>query len=143
LTLPSLQRSHLVTHNNKLSEFLSFIKPRSNGLRNNQSVITKDKITNVFLEIVCHFVDVLLFMNPLSIQHLTFKFLELLLQPMPTSCENVIEGIQNKNNFNTNEILVKFKIYPKRKSRMNIPLCRLVGMPIVKPMLKIDVLKME
>jgi hypothetical protein len=62
---------------------------------------------------------------------------------MPTSCENVIHGIQNENNFNMNEILVKFKIYSKRKYRMNIPLCRLVGMPIVKPMLKIDVLKME
>jgi hypothetical protein len=42
-----------------------------------------------------------------------------------------------------NEILEKFKIYPKRESCMNIPLCRLVAMPIVRPDLKIDVLKME
>ncbi len=34
-----------------------------------------------------------------------FKFLELLLLQMPTSCENFIQGIQNKNKFNTNEIL--------------------------------------
>jgi hypothetical protein len=62
---------------------------------------------------------------------------------MPTSCENLIQGIQNKNKVNTNEIIEKFKIYPKRKYWMNIPLCRLMAMPIVRFVLKIHVLKME
>jgi hypothetical protein len=42
-----------------------------------------------------------------------------------------------------NEILEKFKIYPKRKSCMSIPLCRFIAMHVVRLVLKIDVLKME
>jgi hypothetical protein len=42
-----------------------------------------------------------------------------------------------------NKILEKFKIYPKRKSHMNITMCRLVAIPIIALALKIDVLKME
>jgi hypothetical protein len=41
------------------------------------------------------------------------------------------------------EVLEKFKIYPKWKSWMNIPLCWLIAMPIVRLRLKIEVLKME
>jgi len=44
---------------------------------------------------------------------------------------------------NTGEILEKYKISPKHKVRMAIPLCKMVPMPIVKPTLKIDILKME
>jgi len=32
---------------------------------------------------------------------------------------------------------------PKEKSRMLIPLCPMILMPIVKPTLKIDILKMQ
>jgi hypothetical protein len=32
---------------------------------------------------------------------------------------------------------------PKKKKRMNIPLCQMISMPIVHLALKIDVLKME
>jgi hypothetical protein len=32
---------------------------------------------------------------------------------------------------------------PKDKSRMFIPLCRMIPMPVVKHALKIDILKME
>ncbi len=42
-----------------------------------------------------------------------------------------------------NKILEKFKIYPKRKSQMNIPLCRFMAMLIVRLALKIDVHRME
>ncbi len=37
----------------------------------------------------------------------------------------------------------KYKIFPKNKAMMSIPLCWLLSMPIVRPTLKIDVLKME
>jgi hypothetical protein len=62
---------------------------------------------------------------------------------MPTSCENIIQGIQSKNKFNTNEILEKFNIYPKTNSWMNLAFCRIMAMPIVRPTLKFNVLKME
>ncbi len=41
---------------------------------------------------------------------------------------NVIQGIQSKNKFNTNEVFVKFKIYPKWKPCMSIPLCKFIVM---------------
>jgi hypothetical protein len=39
--------------------------------------------------------------------------------------------------------LDKYKIFPKNKAKMNIPLWWLLFMPIVRPTLKINVLKME
>jgi hypothetical protein len=41
------------------------------------------------------------------------------------------------------EILEKYKISPKRKVRMDVPLCKMVPMLVVKPTFKIDILKME
>jgi hypothetical protein len=41
------------------------------------------------------------------------------------------------------EVLDRHKIFPKEKARMNIPLCIMISMLVVKPTLKIDVLKME
>ncbi len=43
----------------------------------------------------------------------------------------------------TVELLERHKIHPKAKVRMNIPLCRMISMLVVRPTLKIDVLKME
>jgi hypothetical protein len=40
-------------------------------------------------------------------------------------------------------VLEKHKIHPKAKAWMNITLCRMTSMPIVKLAFKIDVLKME
>jgi hypothetical protein len=51
--------------------------------------------------------------------------------------------VQNQTKINTREILEKYKITPKCKARMHVPLYRMVPMPIVKPTLKIDILKME
>ncbi len=41
------------------------------------------------------------------------------------------------------EMLERHKIYPKAKVQMNIPLCCMISMLVVRPTLKIDVLKME
>jgi hypothetical protein len=41
------------------------------------------------------------------------------------------------------KILKKDKMFPKCKARINIPLCKMISMPIVFLGLKIDVLKME
>jgi hypothetical protein len=43
----------------------------------------------------------------------------------------------------TVEVLERHKIHPKDKAWVNIPLCRMISMPVVRPTLKIDVLKME
>jgi hypothetical protein len=43
----------------------------------------------------------------------------------------------------TIEVLERHKIHPKAKAWMNIPLCHMISMPIVKLTLKIDVFKME
>jgi hypothetical protein len=41
------------------------------------------------------------------------------------------------------EVLDRHKIVPKEKAQMNIPLCRMISMLVMKSTLKIDVLKME
>jgi hypothetical protein len=41
------------------------------------------------------------------------------------------------------EVLERHKIHPKAKAQMNIPLCRMISMLVVRPTLKINVLKME
>jgi hypothetical protein len=44
---------------------------------------------------------------------------------------------------NIGEVLDKYKMFPKNKTRMNIPLCQLLFMPIFRLALNINVLKME
>lgn len=44
---------------------------------------------------------------------------------------------------NTREVLDKYKIFPKNKAKMSIPPMSTSFMSIIKPTLKIDVLKME
>ncbi len=51
--------------------------------------------------------------------------------------------IQQHNKLNTIEVLDKYKILPKNKATMNIPLCWFFSMLIVRLALKIDVVKME
>jgi len=51
--------------------------------------------------------------------------------------------IQHQNKLNIFEVLDKYKILPKNKVRMSIPLCHLLTMLIVRPTLNINVLKME
>ncbi len=51
--------------------------------------------------------------------------------------------IQQHNKLNIVEVLDKYKILPKNKARMSIPLCWFFFMFIVRLTLKIDVLKME
>jgi hypothetical protein len=51
--------------------------------------------------------------------------------------------VQNQMKINTMEILEKYKITPKHKARIHVPLCRMVPMFIVRPTLEINILKME
>ncbi len=51
--------------------------------------------------------------------------------------------MQIHHKFKTMEVLDKHKITPKEKASMNIPLYMTISMPMVRPTLKIDVLKME
>jgi hypothetical protein len=41
------------------------------------------------------------------------------------------------------EVLERHKIHPKAKAQMNIPLCYMISMQVVRPAFKINVLKME
>jgi hypothetical protein len=59
------------------------------------------------------------------------------------SFDKTIWVMQNQTKINTGEIIEKYKISPKRKVCMAIPLCRMVPMSIVRSALKIDILKME
>jgi hypothetical protein len=65
------------------------------------------------------------------------------------SFEKTIQVVQEQK-INLIVILEKHKMLPKRKAKMNIPLCRMISMLLVcptmlvmHPILKIDVLKME
>ncbi len=51
--------------------------------------------------------------------------------------------MQNQTKINTGEILEKYNISLKQKACMVVPLCKMVPMLVVKPILKIDILKME
>jgi hypothetical protein len=59
------------------------------------------------------------------------------------SLNRIIQAMHNQTKINKKEIIKKYKISPKRKACMVIPLCRMVPMPIVRPTFKIDILKME
>jgi hypothetical protein len=54
-----------------------------------------------------------------------------------------IRTMENQTKINTKEILEKYKISQKHKVHMVVPLCRMVPMLVVRPTLKIDILKME
>ncbi len=52
------------------------------------------------------------------------------------SFERTIQVV-HMNKINTTTILEKYKMFPKRKAKMNIPLCRMISMLVVYPTLKI------
>jgi hypothetical protein len=58
------------------------------------------------------------------------------------SFDGTIQVVQ-RNKINTIAILEKYKMLPKRKAKMNIPLYNMILMLVVHLALKIDVLKME
>jgi hypothetical protein len=47
------------------------------------------------------------------------------------------------NKINTASILKKYKMFPKHKAMMDIPLCKMISMLVVHSALKIDVFNME
>ncbi len=57
------------------------------------------------------------------------------------SFNKTIQVVQ-KHKFNSTKIFNRNKML-KRKAQMNIPLCKMISMPIVHLAFKIDVLKME
>jgi hypothetical protein len=59
------------------------------------------------------------------------------------SFDRTIRVVQNQTNINTREIFEKYKITPKHKAHMHVPLCMMLPMPIVRLVLNIDILKME
>jgi len=59
------------------------------------------------------------------------------------SFDRTIWAMQNQTKMNMREIFLKYKITPKCKAHMHVPLCRMVPMPIVRHAFKIDILKME
>jgi len=59
------------------------------------------------------------------------------------SFDRTIQVVQNQTKINTGEIFEKYKISPRHKARMAIPLCKMVPLLVVRPALKIDILKME
>ncbi len=59
------------------------------------------------------------------------------------SFNKTIQTMHNQTKINTREILEKYKISPKHKADMVVPLCRMVPMLVVKHVFKIDILKME
>jgi len=59
------------------------------------------------------------------------------------SFDKIIKVMQNQTKINMGEILEKYKISPKWKARMVVPLCRMVPMLIVRLAFKIVLLKME
>jgi hypothetical protein len=65
------------------------------------------------------------------------------LEAMKTIGDKEILEVQMQHKVKIVEVLEKHKIHPKAKAWMNIPLCCMTSMPIVKLAFKIDVLKME
>jgi hypothetical protein len=59
-----------------------------------------------------------------------------------TRDKDILE-VQMEHKVKIVEVLEKHKIHPKAKAWMNIPLCDMTSMPVVRLALKVDVLKME
>jgi hypothetical protein len=59
------------------------------------------------------------------------------------SFNKTFQTVQSQTKINKVKISEKYKIFPKRKVRMNIPLCCMVPVRIVCSTFKIDILKME
>jgi hypothetical protein len=62
---------------------------------------------------------------------------------LPLSCDTTIQHVHSQTKFKTIDVLERHKMSPKEKSRMLIPLCPMILMPIVRLALKTYILKME
>jgi hypothetical protein len=60
-----------------------------------------------------------------------------------TTRDKEIFEVQMEQKVKTIEVLEMHKIHPKAKVWMNIPLCHMISMLVVRSALKIDVLEME
>jgi hypothetical protein len=65
------------------------------------------------------------------------------LEAINTIRDKEIIEVQMEHKVKIVEVLETHKIHPKAKARMNIPLCHMISMPVVKPTLKIDMLKIK
>jgi hypothetical protein len=65
------------------------------------------------------------------------------LEVINTTRDKDIFQVKMEHKVQTIEVLERHKIHPKTKAAMNIPLYRIISMPVVKPTLKINVVKME
>jgi hypothetical protein len=65
------------------------------------------------------------------------------LEVVSTTGDKEILKVQMEHKVKTIKVLERHKIHPKAKAQMNIRLGHMISMPVVKPIFKIDVLKME
>jgi hypothetical protein len=65
------------------------------------------------------------------------------LEVVNTTRDKEIIEVQMEHKVKIVEVLERHKIHPKAKAQMNIPLYHMISIPIVRPALKIDVLKIE
>jgi len=65
------------------------------------------------------------------------------LEAVNTTGDKEILQVQMEHKVKIIKLLERHKIHPKAKAWMNIPLCCMISMLVVKPALKINVLKME
>ena len=52
-------------------------------------------------------------------------------------------AILSDHSFDSNSVIENLQFQPASKSRFSIPLCRLLSMPVIRPILMSDVLKLE
>ena len=65
---------------------------------------------------------------------------ELLISRSEVECQ--IHDILKRETGNSSSRLEKLRFQPRNKSKLNIPLCRMVSLPIVRPYLKNDVMSL-
>jgi hypothetical protein len=65
------------------------------------------------------------------------------LETISTTGDKEILEVYMEHKVKTIQVLERHKIHTKAKARMNIPLCHMISMPVVRPTLKINVFKME
>jgi hypothetical protein len=53
-----------------------------------------------------------------------------------------LQGLLKKEQVNCATRLEKMRFQPRAKSKINIPLCRMISLPVVRPFLKNDVLNL-
>jgi hypothetical protein len=76
----------------------------------------------------------------LAVDHLVVR--TSILPLLEHELELATHGILKKECVNTTSRLEKLRFQPWRKSKINIPLCRMVALPVVHPFLKNDVMNL-